>query len=253
MGGINPVFVEVVRGPIIESRHRASIAVANSSGQIVNSWGDINQLILPRSAMKPLLAIGMVESGALDAFGLTDLELALHCSSHNGEHIHRNRIRAWLKTIGCRESDLECTPQRPLGEQWLHLEPHECPPPGKATNNCSGKHTGFITTARHLAVPIENYTSPDHPVQSYSRKIISDLTGQSIESMPLGCDDCGAPAYGLPVFTLAKAAARMAMPSDSSLLHADSMRRVVAAMCAHPHLVAGTGRVDTLIMKDRGF
>ena len=250
---VNPVFVELLRGPVIESRHRAAIAVSDGSGKIVKSWGDISQVILPRSAMKPLQAVSMVESGAFDAFGLTDVELALHCASHNGEHEHVDKTRAWLNVIGCCEDDLECAPHRPLGEQWLHLDPHECPSPGKLTNNCSGKHAGFMTTARHMAVPVKNYTSPDHPVQKLARGVISDLTGQSVESMPLGCDNCGAPVYGVPISALAVAAARMACPDEFGSLRANSIRRVVAAMRAHPHLVAGTGRADTVLMGDSGF
>jgi len=250
---VNPVFIELVRGPVIESRHRAAIAVSDASGKIVKSWGDISQVILPRSGIKPLQAISMVESGALDAFGLGDAELALHCASHNGEHEHVDRARDWLDVIGCCEDDLECAPHRPLAEQWLHLDPHECPPPSKATNNCSGKHAGFMTTARHMGVPVENYTSPDHPVQLMAREIISDMTGESVESMPLGCDNCGAPVYGVPIAALAIAAARMACPDEPGSLRANSIQRVVAAMRAHPHLVAGTGRADTVLMEEGGF
>ncbi len=249
----NPVFIELVRGPVIESRHRAAIAVSDASGKIVHSWGDISQVILPRSGMKPLQAISMVESGALDAFGLGDAELALHCASHNGEHEHVDKVRAWLDVIGCCEDDLECAPHRPLAEQWLHLDPHECPPPSKATNNCSGKHAGFMTTARHMGVSVENYTSPDHPVQLLAREIISELTGESVESMPLGCDNCGAPVYGVPISALAVSAARMARPDGFSPLRADSIRRVVVAMRAHPFLVAGTGRADTILMEHSSF
>jgi len=250
---VNPVFVELLRGAVTESRHRAAIAVSDGAGNIVRSWGDVSRIILPRSAMKPLQAILLVESGALDAFGLGDAELALHCASHSGEYGHVERLRYWLDVIACSEEQLECAPHRPLAEQWLHLEPNECPPPSKATNNCSGKHAGFMTTARHLGVPVENYTLPDHPVQRAVRAVIADLTGQHAECMPIGCDNCGAPVYGVPISALAVAAARMATPDEGNRARAAAIKRVIAAMRAHPDLVAGTGRADTLLMEDAGF
>jgi L-asparaginase II len=249
----NPVLIEVVRGPVTESRHRAAIAVVDTSGQIVMSRGDIGRVILPRSGMKPLQAIAMVESGAMDAFGLTDAHLALHCASHSGEFEHLNRVLSWLELIGCTEDGLECAPHRPLAEQWQHLAPQECPPPRKAVNNCSGKHAGFMTTALHLGEPVKHYTSPDHPVQQLTRRIIAELTGEAIESMPLACDNCGAPVYGVPISALAVAAARMASPDESRPGRSSAIRRVVHAMRAHPFLVAGTGRADTVLMNDPGF
>jgi len=253
MNILNPIFVEMVRGPVTESCHRAAIAVSDSSGQIVQSWGDISQVILPRSGMKPLQAISLVESGALDAFGLGDAQLALACASHSGEFAHLEQVRAWLEAIGCSEDDLECAPHRPLAEQWLHLSPQECPQPSKAVNNCSGKHAGFITTALHMNEPVEDYTSPEHPVQLLARQIISDLTGEAVESMPLACDNCGAPVYGVSISALATAAARMACPDEVKPLRTNAIRRVISAMRAHPHLVAGTGRADTVLMADDGF
>jgi len=249
----NPECVEMVRGPVVESRHRAAIAVSDSTGRIVKSWGNVSRLILPRSGMKPLQTVAMVESGAFDAFGLTDIQVALACASHSGEFDHLEQVLAWLETIGCDEDDLECAPHRPLAEQWLHLSPQECPPPRKAVNNCSGKHAGFIMTARHLGWPIENYTSPDHPVQKLTREVIADLTGEVADTMPLACDNCGAPVYGVSISALAVAAARLACPDESNPARAAAIRRVVSAMRAHPYLVAGTGRADTVLMEDKGF
>ncbi len=249
----NPVFVELARGPVIESRHRAAIAVADAEGAIVQSWGDISQVILPRSGMKPLQAIGMVESGAMEALGLSDAHLALHCASHSGEHEHVRQVAAWLEAIGLSEDDLECAPHRPLAEQWLHLSPGECPQPRKLVNNCSGKHAGFLSTAIHLGHPVRDYTSPDHPVQVMTRELIAEMTNEAAGSMPLACDNCGAPVYGVPISALAVAAAKMASPGKLSAGRATSIKRVVTAMRKHPFLVAGTGRADTVLMEDDGF
>src|SRR5689334_11644353 len=74
-----PLMVEVTRGTLVESRHRCIAAVAGPDGGVVKSWGDIEQPIYGRSAIKPLLALPLVETGAADAFGLGDAEIALAC------------------------------------------------------------------------------------------------------------------------------------------------------------------------------
>jgi L-asparaginase II len=73
----NPVLVEVTRGNMVESRHRASFAVTDSSGRVVLSAGAVERPIYGRSAIKPLQAIALVESGAAEAFELGDQEIAL--------------------------------------------------------------------------------------------------------------------------------------------------------------------------------
>jgi L-asparaginase II len=55
------LFVEVVRNDIVESRHFGSAVVCDHSGKVLRSWGDIRQLIFPRSSRKPLLAITLID------------------------------------------------------------------------------------------------------------------------------------------------------------------------------------------------
>lgn len=248
----NPVLIEVVRGPVVESRHRASVALVDSAGQILFGRGDVDQIVLPRSSLKPFQAISMVESGAMAAFGLTDFELALHCGSHSGEPRHVELVGQWLDKIGCRESQLECGVDRPLGEKWLHLKPEECAPASKLANNCSGKHTGFMTTALHMEVPVQGYSGMEHPVQKFVASILADLAGCAVPEMPVAQDNCGVPVFGIPLKSLAQASARMA-GRDQGTERGRAVTRVFDAMRAHPFLVAGSGRADTLLMRDRAF
>src|SRR5436309_1524015 len=62
----NPVLVEVLRGDMVESTHRGAAAVVSVDGSVPRSWGDIESPVYPRSAIKPLQAIPLVETGAAD-------------------------------------------------------------------------------------------------------------------------------------------------------------------------------------------
>jgi L-asparaginase II len=235
----NPVLVEVTRGSLVESVHRGSIAVADASGRIVFSLGDLQTPVYPRSSLKPIQTLPLVESGAADAFGLSGEEIALACASHSGEPMHTTRVASWLTRIGCGESDLACGahPSRyePVAEDMIRRGEK----PTRIHNNCSGKHTGFLTVARHWDIATKGYEHHDHPVQTAIAKILSDLAGVQGE-LPWGVDGCAAPNFALPLAAQARAFAQMAGPRG---------RRIVQAMIAHPELVSGTGRVCAILMR----
>jgi L-asparaginase II len=235
----NPILVEVMRGPLVESVHRGSIAVADASGKIVFSLGDLETPVYPRSSLKPIQTLPLVESGAADAFGLSGEEIALACASHSGEPMHTTRVASWLARIGCGEGDLACGahPSRyePVAEDMIRRGEK----PTRIHNNCSGKHTGFLTVARHWDIATQGYERHDHPVQTAIAKILSDLAGVRGE-LPWGVDGCAAPNFALPLAAQARAFAQMAGPRG---------RRIVQAMIAHPELVSGTGRVCAILMR----
>ena len=104
-----PVAIEVTRGPMVESRHLASLAVVDPTGRVVLRAGDLERPVYPRSAIKPVQALALIETGAAEAYGLGDQEIALACASHNGEPRHVELASAWLGTIGCSLDDLERT------------------------------------------------------------------------------------------------------------------------------------------------
>ena len=154
---MNPILVEVTRGNMVESRHRGAIAVVRANGQTMLNVGDTGRLVYPRSAIKPIQAIYVVESGAAEAFNLSDVELALACASHNGGPEHVSTVRAWLARLGLAEETLECGAHAPRWEaDWAALV-EENLSPGPAHNNCSGKHCGFLSSARHLGLVTEGY------------------------------------------------------------------------------------------------
>jgi len=243
----NPVLVEITRGEMVESDHRGSIAVLDAEGSVKLALGDIETPVFSRSSLKPLQALPLVESGAADAFGLGDEELALACASHSGEPMHIARIAAWLERLGLGESDLACGahPSRyePVAEAMIRRGEK----PTRLFNNCSGKHAGFLSVARHWDIATKGYEAVSHPVQQEVAKTLRELS--DAKELAFGIDGCAAPNYALSLREFARAAARMAAPDGLSKERAVASRRLLAAMIAHPELVSGTGRVCATLMR----
>jgi L-asparaginase II len=240
-------MVEVWRGDIAESRHRGHAVVCDARGAVRAAWGDPDAVILPRSSCKMLQALPLVESGA--AAGLTSEQLALACASHSGAEMHVTRVARWLAELGLGEPDLRCGPQVPDDAPERHRLRAAGLAPDQRHNNCSGKHAGFLTLNRHLGGGSE-YVELDHPVQQAVRAAFEEMTGAP--SPGWGIDGCSAPNFGTTVHGLALAMARMADPRGLGPVREAAALRLVAAMVAHPALVAGEGRACTELMAAMG-
>jgi L-asparaginase II len=244
----NPVLVEVTRGSIVESRHRGAIAVVDARGRRVVAIGDVEAPVFPRSAVKAIQALPLVESGAADAYGFGAAELALASASHSGEPRHVETVTAMLAMAGRSLVDLECGVQMPmssLAERMLLRADHL---PSPLHNNCSGKHAGFICTACHLGIDPKGYVLPDHPVQRAVTAALADLTGTELGAANRGIDGCSIPAYAMPLDRLAHAFAKMATGEGLGPARAAAARRILDACMAEPFMVAGSSRFDTDIM-----
>ncbi len=237
----NPILVEVTRGSLVESIHRGSIAIADAEGTIRYALGDIQSPVYARSSLKPIQALVLIESGAAEAFGLSDKEVALACASHSGEPMHTARVSAWLKRIGCDESDLACGPQLPRYEPASEAMLRRGDKPTRLHNNCSGKHSGFLTVARHWDVPTAGYELIDHPVQQAVATSLRELSG--VDELPWGVDGCAVPNFALPLGGFARALAKLAGGRTPGA------PRIIHAMTSYPELVGGTGRACTLLMR----
>jgi len=64
-------MVEIWRGSILESQHMGHACICDANGEVIESWGNPEQVILPRSSCKMVQALPLVESGAAKAYGLT--------------------------------------------------------------------------------------------------------------------------------------------------------------------------------------
>ena len=236
-------MVEIWRGSIPESHHRGHAVVCDARGAIRAAWGDPEAVILPRSSCKMLQALPLVESGAAD--GLSSEQLALACASHQGAAMHVERVARWLGGLGLGEADLRCGPQVPDDPPERHRLRALGEAPCQLHNNCSGKHAGFLTLNRHLGGGSE-YVELDHPVQRAVRASFEEMCGA--ESPGWGIDGCSAPNFATTVHGLALAMARMADPRGLGPAREAAAGRLVAAMLAHPLLVAGEGRACSELM-----
>jgi L-asparaginase II len=243
-----PVAIEVCRGGRIESRHRVALVVSDAQGAVQLSVGDPDTSVFPRSAIKPVQAIPLVESGAADALGLDAKELALACASHGGEPTHVATVTGWLGRLALGPADLACGAHLPSHPETAAAMLARSEAPTRAHNNCSGKHSGMLTTAVHLSEPVVGYEQPDHPVQRRIRAVIEAMAGKSLPAPP-GIDGCGIPAWTVTLAGLARMAARFADPSDLAPERRAAVRRLGAAMRAEPWFVAGTGRLCTELMR----
>lgn len=234
-------MAEVWRGPFLESVHLGHAVICDDTGQIVQAWGDPEATVLPRSSAKMIQALPLIESGAAAAYGLTSEQLALACASHNGAAIHTDRVTAWLEIIGKTDGDFLCGPQIPDNTEARNALVKADASPCQMHNNCSGKHTGFLTLAKHLhAGP--DYIDPNHPVQQACLEAFERTTGET--SPGFGIDGCSAPNYASTLHGMARAMARFAAADEDSAQ--GQLRR---AMARHPDLVAGEGRACTRLMR----
>lgn len=244
-----PLTVEVTRGNLVESRHACLAVVADASGAVLDSWGDGDREIYPRSAIKPLQALPLIETGAADAFDLSDREIALACASHMGEPMHHEAVRAWLGRLGLGADDLECGAHAPRDEAAATAVIRNNVTLDRAYNNCSGKHSGFLTTAVHLNEATAGYSAADHPVQQRLKARLRELGGSDLDATSRGIDGCGIPVLGMPLAALARAMARMADPDGLPSPQGAASRRIFRAMTTHPEMVRGTHGLDTAIMR----
>ncbi|WP_295808916.1 asparaginase [uncultured Nitratireductor sp.] len=245
----NPVLVEVLRGNVVESRHRGAIAVFDADGGQVMGIGDIDRPVFPRSAVKAIQALPFVESGAVDAFGFGNREIALACASHSGERQHAALATAMLERAGLDVTALECGAHWAFQEDVLIEQARSLSAPTAAHNNCSGKHAGFLCTCAHLGHDPRGYAALGHPAQDVVKAAMEDVTGAAHESDLCGTDGCSIPTYAVPLRALAQGFARMATGTGLAQERAEAARRIFAACMAEPFYVAGTARSDTRMME----
>jgi L-asparaginase II len=248
----SPVLVEALRGDNIESVHCGAVAVVDADGGVVQSLGDIERPVFPRSSVKALQALPLIESGAAEHFGLTDAELVLACASHSGERAHLEQVGSVLAKASQGAAALECGAHWPLSADAGHALAASGGRPTALHNNCSGKHAGFICVACALGVEPAGYVQPSHAVQRAVTATLEEVTGVRHAAEMRGTDGCSVPTYAVPLKALALGFARFGTGRTFAPQRASAAARLRAAVAAFPSLVAGSGRFDTIAMKALG-
>jgi L-asparaginase II len=211
--------------------------------------GDVQQPIYPRSAVKLMQALPLLETGAATVYDFGDMELALACASHSGEPRHVALARSMLGRAGLDADALECGAHAPIGSAAARALVQAHGVPSALHNNCSGKHAGMLAVARHLGEPTAGYVAPAHPVQKRIRRIIEELTGHRIAADATAIDGCSVPTWAVPLDRLALAFSRLATGEDISLERQRAATRLFEAATREPDYVAGEGRLDTRLMR----
>lgn len=239
-------LTEIWRDPFLECTHTGHAVVCDDSGQIVEAWGNPDAVVMPRSSAKMIQALPLIESGAAEARGLTEIHLALACSSHNGAVIHTDPVTAWMADLGLDDSDFRCGSQMPKDREAFNHLIRTDGTPCQVHNNCSGKHAGFLTLTQHLHAGPE-YIDPDHPVQKACLAAFEEMTHET--SPGFGIDGCSAPNYACTIHGMARAMASFAAASDGVSLRQSAAVRLRQAMIAQPELIAGKRRACTELMQ----
>jgi L-asparaginase II len=248
----NPVLVEVTRGALTESRHQGAVCVVDATGKAVIAIGDVVTPIFPRSAVKVMQALVLVESGAADRYRFGDAELALACASHAGEPDHVAGVERMLARAGLDAGTLQCgthwPTHRPSADALVRAGLSASP----LHHNCSGKHAGFLCAACVAGSDPRTYAAPTHQVQREVRAILENLAGSKIDDRHVGIDGCSVPTFALPLAALARAFGVLGSEQGLAPERAAAARRLRAACAAKPWYVAGTGLLATEIMSHFG-
>ena len=244
------LLAEVVRGPVVESRHFGHIAVCNSKGDLLAWAGDPDTVTFMRSAAKPIQTLNVFSTGAYDRYGFTAKEIAIMCGSHYGEAIHKETILGILDKIGLTQSALLCGDIYSIREEtrFQQIWDHETVQP--FNSDCSGKHCGFLASCLVKGYPLENYNKIENPLQQLVLEIFSDVTGVPAEEIGIGIDGCGVPVHAIPVRNMAMAYARMANPEALPEKYRRGAKIIFDSMNAAPEMLAGTGGFCTEFNKN---
>ncbi|MBN2205198.1 MAG: asparaginase [Thermoleophilia bacterium] len=215
------IVIQAWRGATVESVHRAVAAVAGPDGEVVERWGDPRFVTFWRSSAKPFQAQAWLADGTVEHFGWGAEELAIMSASHDGTDEHAALIRRMLADTGLDETAL-----RAGGDLGVR-------------HSCSGNHLGFLAASAHHGWDLATYQRPRHPAQIAALRSFAAAVGAGPADLATAVDGCGVVTYATAVETMASAWALM-----PSLLP-----EISAAMRAHPVLVEGEGRLDTLVMQ----
>ncbi|MEI6867640.1 MAG: asparaginase [Actinomycetes bacterium] len=229
------VLAQLSRDGLVESIHAGHLVALNSDGTILKAKGAIELPIYGRSALKALQAAGVLRTG----LKVNSKQLALMCASHAGSVEHLTVVETILSDSGLTIDQLRNAVDKPLGDEerkaWGELAPT------RLTQNCSGKHAGMLAGAAFKGWDLESYLSPSHPLQQLILQEIEALAGERVSVVT--ADGCGAPLFALSTLGIAKAFRALTISTDP--IH----QEIIAACQAHPHLVAGNGRLATRMMR----
>ncbi|MGZ3774685.1 MAG: asparaginase [Pseudobdellovibrionaceae bacterium] len=248
MAAKQPLIVEVLRGPVVESIHQVMAVVVNEVGFVKTFWGNPLFLTVPRSSIKMLQALPFIESGAADKFGLEDKHIALACSSHRGEKDHLAALSEWTEKVGIKETDFVCAPHMPYDENSAAEFIRKGQKPTVLCNNCSGKHAAIITTCKHLGEDPAGYEKYEHNAQKRLRKVLTETMKVDHSKVSYGIDGCGILTYAVPLQSMAIGMSTFINPQQTPERKA-AIERILRAVSSYPFYVSGSDSFNTAVIE----
>ncbi len=244
------VLAQVIRGETVESIHRGHLIVLDGEGKTITRVGDPKTVTFFRSAAKPFQALPLITSGAADAFGFSEEEIALACASHSGEARHVRIAELMLERIGLSEAYLRCGTHMPFYEKEAERMLRAGEYPNQLHNNCSGKHAAMLAVARHFDADLASYEDFEHPVQKAILSSVAEFAEIPKDEIALAVDGCAAPNFALPVSAMARSFLNLISPPESfDETTRSAAARIVSAMTRFPELIGGSERLDTMLMQ----
>jgi L-asparaginase II len=242
-------ILELTRGRVVEAIHLGSIAVVDSTGKLLHSYGDPHTVAFLRSSAKPFQAIPFVERSGVEHFNFTQRELSLSCASHEAAQYHLDAVKGMQSKVGIREDQLQCGAHIPGDAAMLRTMIQQDIKPTSNFNNCSGKHTAMLAHAKMRGLPLENYLDHDHPIQQDILAALSEMCGIEKEKIELGVDGCSAPNFAIPLVNAALGIARLCDPRTLADARATACKKITTAMTTYPEMISNHGEFDCELMK----
>jgi len=225
------------------------IAVVDSHGKLLASYGDPQTVAFLRSSAKPFQVLPFVEHGGVEHFDLAPKELALACASHEGTDEHVRVAESILEKAGLTAGYLQCGAHLPGdAEVYKRLIANE-EAPAPIRNNCSGKHSAMLAYAKMRNLPLEDYLDSDHPVQQDILATFAEMCLLPPNQVQLGIDGCSAPNFAVPLTNAALAFARLVDPRDLPATRASACHKITSAITSYPEMISGPGEFDCRLMQ----
>jgi L-asparaginase II len=205
----------ITRSGVPDTVHRGSVVVVDAGGTVLLELGDRATRAYIRSAAKPIQAIPVLTSGAAEAFGLTDDDVAIICGSHKGRPAQVEQVLGILAKCGLTREQLRSG--------------------SGIRDNCSGKHAGMLAACRHRGLPLDSYLDSGHPHQRTVLIALSEVCGMPPAEIHVGVDGCSAPIHYFSIERMARGYARLSRPGaafDEPV--AGAVERITRAMWAAP-------------------
>ena len=245
----NPLNIHINRNGFKESFHEVDVVVCDSDGSVILGMGAVESVIFPRSAMKPLQSIALIEllNSSSDIPEFSEAEVALICASHNGETLHTEAVIKLLGKFDISIDELTCGAHWSMDQKTMLSQARSMEQPHEVHNNCSGKHAGMLILSKLMNGNTSSYSMLANMAQQQILGTLEFMTGLDLMQYTHGIDGCGAPVFSAPLSNWAKAFALFAGGGELPEIRHEACQRIRKSIAAEPLYIAGHNRACSAI------